>query len=84
MILALVLFALSSLASVVGLSISARGQAEKVILFFIASMLSMASAGISFFVALDKSVQIDTLAAGFFSAFALYSIYLLIDSLRDI
>lgn len=82
MILALVLFALSSLVSVVALSV--RGQAEKVILFLVASIVAAASAGIAIFSALDKSVQIDMLASAFFSAFALYSIYLLVDSLREI
>lgn len=82
MILALVLFALSSLVSAVSLSV--RGQAEKVILFFIASISATASAGMAIFSVLDKPVQIDMLASAFFSAFALYSIYLLIDSLRDI
>ncbi len=82
MILALVLFVLSTLVSAVGLSL--RGQAEKVILFLVAAMLSTASAGIAVFSALGRNVQIDTLASAFFSAFALYSIYLLLDSLRDI
>lgn len=82
MVIALVLFAVSSLVSVVALSV--RGQAEKVILFLTAAMLSTASAGIAIFSALNKPVQIDMMASVFFSAFALYSIYVFIDSLRDI
>lgn len=84
MVLALVLFALSMLVSVVSLSLSGRWQAEKVILFLVASIAAAASSMIAIFSTLNKPVQIDMMASAFFSAFALYSIYLFIDSLRDI
>ena len=82
MVLALVLFTLSSLVSVVALSV--RGQAEKVILSLITAVLSTASAMIAIFSTVHKNVQIDMLAASLFSAFALYSIYVFVDYLRDI